>query len=176
MIHLVRVGEVEGGLLEGIVRPLSECFGEEIIGGGRLPIPAESWNRKREQYTAEIMLLGIPDSVEGARTLGFVNADLYTRGMSFVFGLADQAHRKAIVSLWRLRQETYRLPSDRDLLQRRLLTEAVHELGHTFGLAHCPSDPCAMHFSVTLTESDAKGWALCPSCREMLRKMAHARQ
>ncbi len=176
VIHLVRVGEVEGALLEGIARPLAECFAEEIARGGSLPIPVESWNRKREQYAAGIMLRGIPDCLEGARILGFVDVDLFAPGMNFVFGMADQARRKAVVSLWRLRQETYRLPRDSELLQKRLLTEAVHELGHTFGLAHCPSDPCVMRFSVTLAETDAKGWSLCPACREMLGRTVPARQ
>lgn len=172
MIHLIPVGEVEGPILESIARPLSECFAEEIVRGSRLPIPVESWNRRREQYAADIILQGIPDCLEGARVLGLVNVDLFAAGMNFVFGMADEARRKAVVSLWRLRQEVYYLPRDDALLLRRLLTEAVHEIGHTFGLVHCSAGPCVMRFSDTLAETDAKGWRLCRSCRERLEAVS----
>ncbi len=170
VIHLIRIGELESAILESISRPLSEYFEKEVTCGGQLPIPAESWNRRREQYAAEILLRSVPDSLPGVNALCLVGVDLFARGLSFVFGLADRDGRKAVVSLWRLRQEAYHLPRDDALHNRRLLTEAVHELGHTFGLPHCLTGPCVMRFSDSLAETDAKGWRLCHSCREKLEQ------
>ena len=52
------------------------------------------------------------------------------------FGLARD--QKALIPLTRLRSEFYRLPEDADLFKRRVLKKTVHELGHGFGLDHCP--------------------------------------
>ena len=39
----------------------------------------------------------------------------------------------------RLRQEFYGLEKNEQLFLQRVVKEAVHELGHTFGLGHCQS-------------------------------------
>jgi archaemetzincin len=170
VITLIPVGEVDGAALDILRRPLSECFATDVCRAPGLPLPMESWNRRREQYAAEIVLQGIADAAPGARTLGFVNVDLFSHGLAFVFGMADEGGRKAVVSLWRLRQELYYLPRDDAVLRRRLLTEAIHEIGHTFSMDHCGSSVCVMRFSNTLEETDAKGWRLCRGCREKLDK------
>ena len=54
------------------------------------------------------------------------------------------------------------------LLRRRLLKEAIHELGHTFGLRHCDDWNCAMASSHSVESLDVKGDELCPSCRLQL--------
>jgi len=51
--------------------------------------------------------------------------------------------------------------------------EAVHELGHTYGLKHCPNPACVMHFSNSLHDTDLKGWKFCPNCQ---RKRLGARE
>jgi archaemetzincin len=35
-------------------------------------------------------------------------------------------------------------------------SEAVHELGHAFGLTHCEKSRCVMHFSNSLQDTDFK--------------------
>jgi archaemetzincin len=47
----------------------------------------------------------------------------------------------------------------------RLQKEAVHELGHTFGLLHCRDEHCAMARSPSLRHVDAKSPALFRACR-----------
>ncbi|HET6437289.1 MAG TPA: peptidase M54, partial [Anaeromyxobacter sp.] len=43
--------------------------------------------------------------------------------------------------------------------------EAVHELGHCFGLRHCQSPGCVMGRSSSVHEVDEKGHGLCVDCR-----------
>ena len=63
--------------------------------------------------------------------------DLYVPVLTFVFGEAQLEGNCAVVSTARLHEEFYGMPASDDLLGERLLKEAVHELGHTFGLRHC---------------------------------------
>ncbi|MFQ6039016.1 MAG: archemetzincin, partial [Candidatus Aminicenantales bacterium] len=71
----------------------------------------------------------------------------------------------------RLRQEFYRLPEDRTLFLARCVKEAVHELGHAFGLRHCPNPRCVMHFSNSLLDTDKKTASFCQRCSRILKRL-----
>jgi archaemetzincin len=104
--------------------------------------------------------------------LGLIEADCYAPGLNFIFGQAKPHGREAFVALPRLRQSFYGLPEDPTLLRQRALTEAVHELGHTWSLTHCPDPQYVMHFSNSLRETDVKGSNFCPRCSHRLEKAA----
>jgi archaemetzincin len=53
---------------------------------------------------------------------------------------------------------------DREVLRTRTVKEVIHELGHTFGLIHCPRPECVMSRSVNLVQVDAKNGGLCRDC------------
>lgn len=44
------------------------------------------------------------------------------------------------------------------------MKEAVHELGHTFGLVHCIDPKCVMFFSNSLADTDNKNTKFCKKC------------
>lgn len=171
MITLLPVGQVEGEVLKSLQQSIAQLFLEEVSIADAIPLQADSWNRRREQYDADVILSGIPSPPHGSKILAITGGDLFARGLNFVFGAAHESSQKAVLSLWRLRPEVYYLPHDETLFRRRLLTEAVHELGHTFGLSHCSNAACVMYFSNTLKETDQKGWKPCKSCRESLEKI-----
>ncbi|MBM4401501.1 MAG: hypothetical protein FJ045_06085, partial [Crenarchaeota archaeon] len=95
---------------------------------------------------------------------------LYASGLNFIFGQADTITGVALISLYRLRQEFYGLPSNEALFVDRATKETIHELGHTFGLGHCQNSRCVMHFSNSLADTDWKGVAFCSQCRPKLLK------
>ena len=91
--------------------------------------------------------------------------DLYVGGLNFVFGLADPMLGVAALS-------TYRLEGGLGVSTRsgeRVFKEAVHELGHLFGLQHCPERRCIMSFANSVAEVDMKEPSLCSSCLSRVR-------
>jgi archaemetzincin len=98
------------------------------------------------------------------KVLGVVDVDLYTPGFDFVFGEAEIASGVATLSLHRLRPGSYGSPADESLFYERAVKEAVHELGHLYGLGHCPNRRCVMSFSTNLSKVDRKRRAFCPEC------------
>jgi archaemetzincin len=56
------------------------------------------------------------------------------------------------------------LPEDKRLFYSRCEKEANHELGHTRGLAHCPSYDCVMHASNSVEQVDLKRSSFCTTC------------
>ena len=96
--------------------------------------------------------------------------DLYSPEFDFVFGEAEIRSGVATLSLYRLRPERYGLPPNAKTVEERVVREAVHELGHLYGLGHCTNTKCAMHFSTSLVDVDRKGKAFCSKCQRRLKE------
>jgi len=134
-----------------------------------VPEPDYAYNKKRNQYLSTAILKALMEQKEFTtyeKILGIVDHDLYVPDLNFVFGEASR--KVAVISLTRLRQEFYHLPEDRSLFHKRVLTEAVHELGHTYGLGHCGNPRCVMFFSNSLMDTDRKGSEFCLNCKNNL--------
>ena len=101
-----------------------------------------------------------------ARVLGITTCDLYVPVLTFVFGEAQLDGNCAVVSMARLQEEAYGMPGSEELLRERLYKEAVHELGHTFGLRHCNDWRCVMTSSHAVERLDIKTSEFCPACRK----------
>jgi archaemetzincin len=84
--------------------------------------------------------------------------------LSFLFGQAQFDGPVAVVSLCRLHQQFYGLPEQEGLLRERTVKEALHELGHTFGLVHCSQPTCAMSLATHIELVDAKAEHYCERC------------
>ncbi len=51
----------------------------------------------------------------------------------------------------------------------RLIKVVNHEIGHTFGLGHCPEIRCLMEDAKgTIATVDAEHGGFCPACRQRL--------
>jgi archaemetzincin len=168
-ILLVPVGEIDKKVMERLQVDLGKVFGRKVEVGQRMLHPDYAYNKKRNQYLSTAILKTLMEQKEYTaydRMLGIVDQDLYVPELNFVFGEAGQ--KASVISLTRLRQEFYHLPQDETLFYRRALTEAVHELGHTYGLGHCRNSQCVMFFSNSLLDTDRKGSDFCLECKSKL--------
>jgi len=137
-----------------------------------LSVPEGAYDPERGQYRSDVILgylrLLTPEQVE--KLIALTELDLYVPGLNFVFGQAELGGRNAVVSVARLRPEFYGEPPDLDLFHARVRKEVVHELGHTYGLKHCPDPTCVMSFSNSILDVDRKSSDFCPRCRALLER------
>jgi archaemetzincin len=151
---------------------------ESLRAAFRLPVlrlaaldePARAFAPQRGQWSSvaflEALLGRVPPGA--ARLLGVTERDLFVPVLSFVYGQAQLGGRVAVVSLARLRPEFHGLPEAPAVLARRAGTEAVHELGHSFGLVHCLDRRCPMSLSIDLVDLDGKTATPCVACATLL--------
>jgi archaemetzincin len=172
-ILLLPIGRPAKHDLENLASDLS-ARGLVCTVSRAVPLPEDAYDRHRNQYLANAFLglaARTAHALEGRRAgaLAITEADLYAGDLNFVFGIAQSRDRAAVISLCRLG-----LGADPPLQRERALKEAVHELGHTLGLAHCPDPKCVMHFSNSLADTDRKGSRLCAACERKTDAVASA--
>jgi archaemetzincin len=129
--------------------------------------PLNLLDKSRRQWKSDKILLWLLDKNkpgEDNKILAICDFDAYSYGLNFVFGQAQIDGRVSAIYLPRLRQEFYGLKLDKSLFYQRIVKEAIHELGHAFGLKHCNNAMCVMHFSSSLPDTDIKQNSFCDAC------------
>ncbi|MEM2088888.1 MAG: archaemetzincin family Zn-dependent metalloprotease [Thermoproteota archaeon] len=171
-VLLIPIGNINLNELIFLPEELSKVFRiiRFTISMDILKLPLHTYDRARKQYNSTLLLeyLAAAKPKGYNKYLGIVDADLYARGLNFVFGEAVLNGEEAMISLYRLRPEFYGEPRNNNLLGTRIVKEAVHELGHTFGLTHCGNPECVMHFSNSIIDTDLKKVQPCLECHVKL--------
>jgi archaemetzincin len=128
-------------------------------------------NRQRNQLRSSDLLQWILKIIKPTiemKILVICNMDAYSGELNFVFGEAHLGGRIAAIYLPRLRSEFYNLKPDDLIFYDRISKEAIHELGHSFGLFHCNNKRCVMSFSNSLYDTDFKNRTFCKNCKNKL--------
>ena len=168
----IGVKDPAADLLEGVRRSVAREY-ERAVRVSRAPErPEDAFDTRRGQHSSTRILAWLKDRHEGAeRVLGVTDVDLFIPILTFVFGEAQLGGRAAVVSTARL-GDTPLIPGEAARIALRLQKEAVHELGHAYGLLHCADARCAMARSPSLRHVDAKSPALCRTCRARTRELS----
>jgi archaemetzincin len=164
----------DGGADDYLIGRVREHVVQEYACDVSVVVPADrpvgTRDPKRGQHSSREVLRWLLARVTGTagRVLGLTDVDLFIPILTFVYGEAQLEGAAAVVSVARLVAA-----GDPGLTASRLAREAVHELGHTFGLLHCDGYdgtgrrglPCVMARSASLRAVDMKSARLCADCR-----------
>jgi len=160
-------GEEDRELMEHVRRELARVFASPVFLWEDPERPSHAFDAKRKQWqTAPILKWLVERGPDGGKVLGVTDRDLFIPILTYVFGEAQLNGRAAVVSLARLVDDV--TDRGRWLLFERSAKEAVHEVGHAFGLLHCHVEGCVMGRSPAVREVDEKSRDLCDDCRGVL--------
>jgi archaemetzincin len=169
-VGILPVGEIDESVLLRVEHDLPLVFPKTAcrVVDERSPLPEKAFDEKRNQYSSNFILAKVQAYAarqkEINRVLGIADVDIFVPELNFVFGEAANPGIAALISLWRLKPEFYGSPPEKGVLAERSVKEAVHEIGHTLGLSHCPRSFCVMHFSNSVFDTDRKKSLFCDDC------------
>lgn len=150
-------------------RALAAFYDVRVRVAPEVPLPRMAYHAPRGRYRAEKLLAHLDETHHGEfRVVGLTATDISTTKGAIpdwgVLGLASIDGRACVLSAFRCRRSARNAAHAIE----RLGKTAVHELGHTFGLEHCPHVGCLMEDgkgTVLTTDREAD---LCVDCRKHL--------
>ncbi|HEX8391874.1 MAG TPA: hypothetical protein VF665_05880 [Longimicrobium sp.] len=171
-MHLIPAGPVDDGLLRALGADLEARAGLQWCVGEPMPLDPD-WRTQAGMYPSSALIDALiasgDDKGRGRRRpwrLAIADAGLCAPGVGPVFGEAEVGGCCAAIGLQPLRHGS---GADADVLRGRLLTEALHELGHLAGADHCGRPSCVMYASCDIADTDRKHAGFCDDCRGALK-------
>jgi archaemetzincin len=164
------IGEFSSELIEAIAREIKRVFGFSTDTESVLQDLTFALDQDRNQYHSTLILeqLAANRPAQAIRVIAIAQVDLFIPILTHVYGEAQLGGTACIVSTYRLNE--VRLGGN--ISQKyfdRIVKEAIHELGHTFNLRHCPEHACIMHYCRNEEDVDRKSDQLCRYCQVMLQ-------
>ncbi|MBU1904228.1 MAG: archaemetzincin [Proteobacteria bacterium] len=167
-VTIASIGSVDQIILEHLAELISTKCGLPCKVSSGMEIPDDAYDKDRLQYNSKLILRHLIQApIDSMRYIGVTHVDLYVPILKYVFGLAQLEGQCAVISIHRLRPQFYSRPPDLDLLIARSAKTAIHELGHSLGLAHCRDRSCVMYTSTRIEDTDLKKPDFCPTCLEL---------
>ena len=156
--------DVPTGYLQYVEQEIKKHY-PKVVTKAPIALPKEAYYRPNNRYKADSIIdflrARTPDNFV---TMGLTTKDISTSKGSYsdwgIMGLGYCPGKSCVAS-------TFRLHGDNKL--EKLAKVALHELGHTQGLEHCPQEGCLMR--------DAKGKdhlnqlnGFCNTCKHVMEK------
>jgi archaemetzincin len=153
-----------------VMRALRAFYAVEVKTLARVELPKSAYYPKRARYRAEKLLGFLKPRLpgDGHRILGLTGVDISTTKGKVedwgILGLATLDGVACVLSSFRCK----RLAKNSEHARIRLGKVAVHEIGHTFGLDHCPNRGCLMEDGGGSVLTTDREYDLCFESRRAL--------
>jgi archaemetzincin len=130
--------------------------------------PSYALDRQRLQYDVGPILQHLESRLFTSvdKVVGILDVDLFVPVFTHVFGEARQGGRVALISIFRLRENSMDTINNSAITLERAAKVALHELCHLYDLTHCESSQCLMYFSGSLSDLDQSSFNLCRYCKQ----------
>lgn len=155
-------------LLRELAEELPRRFDAPVVIDPPVP-PRDHWKvGAGPRFDAHVILEDLIAEATGDAgwRLALLDGNLVAPGIRSACGFATIGGCCAVVALAPILGDSS--PGDTRAAFRRLLVEAVHEVGHLAGLAHCPDPACVMSFSSQPQLPPGKGAEFCEACRRLV--------
>lgn len=168
-IALLPFKDADTGLVHQLKLELKKQLAAEFSVLDKMALPANAFYKPRQRYIADSLLvfLSAINNGKAEKIIGLTTKDIATRKGDIenwgILGLGACPGEACIISTFRAGKNKI---AYKDFLHR-ITTLALHELGHTYGLQHCPDQSCLMKDAEGKMTLD-NGNAYCNKCRNYL--------
>jgi archaemetzincin len=163
------VGELNTTLIEAMAGEIQRVFGfytgiDSILNDLSFAL---DHNRNQHHSTMILEQLAARAPAQAVKVIAIAQVDLFIPILTHVYGEAQLGGTACVVSTFRLNEGRSGMNISQKYIDR-IVKEAIHELGHTFNLRHCPEASCIMHYCRNEEDVDRKSDELCRYCKVML--------
>jgi archaemetzincin len=164
------IGAMDPAIPAKISQAIQQVFGFKTENISLFDNAEFAYNPLRDQYLSTLILEKLTELAppQSLKIMALCEIDLFVPILTYVYGEAQLSGKSCIVSLYRLKNQEAPITIQTEAFNTRAVKEAIHELGHTFGLRHCPDHACLMHYCRSIEDVDRKSDQFCRYCRIML--------
>ncbi len=171
IIAIQPLGKFDPQLIERVKQQLIENYRVDVVVRAEKELPKEAYYPSRARYRAEKLLKYLEKTdTTSTKVLGLTNVDISTTKGKFVdWGILGQGAvggRPCVVSTFRMKGTVAKVSDS--MFRNRFAKVVSHELGHTYGLDHCPRRGCLMEDAKGTVKTVDGETDFCPSCKEKL--------
>lgn len=171
-VVLIMLTDMQPDIIDALTKALQTGFDRKIDVKFQLGSLRYAYDPSRDQYISPKILarLNRIKKPPGDRIIAVADVDMYSPGYDFIYGEADVNAGTATLATKRLQFESNGSVSLAEVTRTRIVREALHEVGHLFGLIHCSRSDCVMRTCTCQEEVDAANGGFCPACLVKLHR------
>lgn len=168
-IAILPFDNIDSNLIKELKNGLQKQMAVEITVLNNISIPDFAFYKPRQRYIADSLLVFLKqiNKSKAEKIIGITTKDISTRKGNVenwgILGLGACPGQACVVSTFRAGKNKVAYK----YFCRRIITLSLHELGHTYGLEHCPVETCLMKDAEGKMNLD-DGDSYCNKCKNYL--------